>query len=226
MMKRSVLLIVVSATASCGIGGDEATQATDSIAAAPGTIVRLNEPRISPVEKSNWTAAQRAYLEPHEQAGRLFNVFKTAANHTEMGKAVDALAFGHVNGESSTLPPRHRELLILRIGWLCQSEYEWAAHSLAARSVGFTDDDLVRITSGPDAPEWTRFEATLLRAVDELHRDAFITDATWQALGAKYDTQQIMDLIATVGTYNLVSMMLNSWGVQLDDGFEGFPEVD
>jgi alkylhydroperoxidase family enzyme len=143
-----------------------------------------------------------------------------------MGKAVDALAFGHINSESSTLPPRHRELLILRIGWLCQSEYEWAAHSLAARSIGLTDDDLIRITIGPDATQWTRFEATLLRAVDELHSDAFITDATWQALGTEYDTQQIMDLIATVGTYNLVSMMLNSWGVQLDEGFTGFPEVD
>lgn len=66
----------------------------------------------------------------------------------------------------------------------------------------------------------------MIRAVDELHSDAFITDATWQALGGEYDTQQLMDVVATVGTYNLVSMMLNTWGVQLDDGLTGFPQQE
>jgi alkylhydroperoxidase family enzyme len=225
MTRSSILLLVVGVAAGCNAGGDEESEIGTSTAAARGAVARLDEPRIPPVERSNWTPAQRAYLEPHEQAGRLFNVFKTAANHTDMGSAVDALAFGHINGESSTLPPRHRELLILRIGWLCQSEYEWAAHSLVARSIGFTDDELIRITKGPDTPGWTPFEAMLLRAVDELHRDAFVTDATWQAIAAEYDVQQLMDLIATVGTYNLVSMMLNSWGVQLDEGLTGFPEA-
>jgi 4-carboxymuconolactone decarboxylase len=188
--------------------------------------VRLGEARIPPVEKEDWTEGQRAYLEPHEKAGRLLNVFKTAAHHPDLARSFDAFAFGYINRESSTLPPRHRELLILRIGWLCRSEYEWAVHSRIARSIGFTDDELVRITQGPDAPKWTPFEATLLRAVDELHRDAFITDATWGALSSEYDTRQIMDLVFTVGTYNTVSMALNCWGVQLDEGFTGFPEAE
>ena len=115
-------------------------------------------------------------------------------------------------------------MLILRIGWLCQSEYEWAAHARVARSIGFTDEELLRLTKGPDDPRWTRIEATLLRATDELHSDAFITDSTWRSLSEQYDTQQLMDLVATVGTYNLVSMLLNSWGVQLDEGFKGFPK--
>ncbi len=221
-----VLLLVVSATEGCGTDSGEASQTAAPMAAVLDAHVRLEHPRISPVEKSNWNLDQRAYLEPHEQAGRLFNVFKTAANHVDMAAGVDALAFGHINNESSTLPPRHRELLILRIAWLCQSEYEWAAHGAVARSIGFTNDELVRITIGPDASEWTRFETDLLRAVDELHSDAFVTDATWQALSTQYNTQQLMDVIATVGTYNLVAMMLNSWGVQLDEGFVGFPTVD
>ncbi|MEJ2146529.1 MAG: hypothetical protein P8020_15470 [Acidobacteriota bacterium] len=87
----------------------------------------------------------------------------------------------------------------------------------------WTDGELVRITQGPDAPGWTPFNATLLRAVDELHRDSFLSDPTWQALGAEYDARQLMDLVFTVGTYNLVSMALNSWGVQLDEGLAGFP---
>ena len=214
MKKLSIVLLLISVAAACAEEGNQ------------GDRKRLNQPRIPPVEKGDWTDTQRAYLEPHEQAGRLFNVFKTAARHPDLAKSIDALAFGHINSESSTLSPRHRELLILRIGWLCKSEYEWAAHSRVARSIGFTDEELVRITKSPDAPEWTPFEATLLRAVDELHRDAFITDATWQALSAQYDTQQLMDLVATVGTYNLVCMLLNSWGVQLDEGLKGFSVID
>ena len=50
-----------------------------------------------------------------------------------------------------------------------------------------------------------------------------ITDATWQALSERYDTKQLMDLVFTVGQYNLVSMALNTLGVQLDEGVDGFP---
>jgi hypothetical protein len=63
---------------------------------------------------------------------------------------------------------------------------------------------------------------SLLRAVDELHDDAMIGDATWKGLSERYDTQQLMDLVFTVGQYNLVSMALNTLGVQLDDGIDGF----
>ena len=52
---------------------------------------------------------------------------------------------------------------------------------------------------------------------------AMIGDVTWKALAERYDTHQLMDLVFTVGQYNLVSMALNTLGVQLDDGIDGFP---
>ena len=63
----------------------------------------------------------------------------------------------------------------------------------------------------------------MLRAVDELHADAIIADATWAELAARFDTQQLMDLVFTVGQYNMVSMALNSLGVQPEVPVEGFP---
>jgi alkylhydroperoxidase family enzyme len=66
-------------------------------------------------------------------------------------------------------------------------------------------------------------DATLLRATDEFHHDAFLSDATWRELAARYDTMQLIDLVFTVGQYNLVSMALNTLGVQRDEGFPGFP---
>jgi alkylhydroperoxidase family enzyme len=124
----------------------------------------------------------------------------------------------------STLPPRERELVMLRIGWLCQAAYEWSHHSVLGIEAGLTQDELLRIIQGPDAEGWSQFDRTLLRAVDELHEDSFIADDTWEALAERYDTRQLMDLVFTVGQYNLVSMALNSFGVQLDEGREGFPQ--
>jgi alkylhydroperoxidase family enzyme len=63
----------------------------------------------------------------------------------------------------------------------------------------------------------------LLRAVDELHADAMISDPTWKALSEHWSTQQCLDFVFTVGQYNLVSMALNTLGVQLDPGLVGFP---
>ena len=53
---------------------------------------------------------------------------------------------------------------------------------------------------------------------DELHADQFITDATWAALKAHFTDKQCMDVVFTCGQYTQVSMILNSFGVQLDAG--------
>jgi 4-carboxymuconolactone decarboxylase len=57
---------------------------------------------------------------------------------------------------------------------------------------------------------------------DELHYDAFISEATWTALATRFDTRQLMDLVFTVGAYKMLAMALNSFGAQLDKGMVGF----
>jgi hypothetical protein len=89
--------------------------------------------------------------------------------------------------------------------------------------VGLTEAEIRRIINGPTAPGWSSFDATLLQAVDELHEVASISDATWKTLSQSYSEQQLMDLVFTVGEYTLVSMALNSFGVQLDPETTGFP---
>jgi alkylhydroperoxidase family enzyme len=124
----------------------------------------------------------------------------------------------------STLPARERELLILRTGWLCQSEYEWGQHVIIARASGVTDEEIERVKAGPDADGWAPFDAALLRAADELHNDSFVSDTTWAALSEWFDTRQLIDVIFAVGQYHIVSMALNSLGVQLDEGVKGFEQ--
>jgi alkylhydroperoxidase family enzyme len=128
----------------------------------------------------------------------------------------------HILGQTCTLPPREREILILRTGWLCQAEYEWAQHVLIGKSNGLIDAEIEQIRNGPNDEHWSPFDAALLRAADELHADAFINDATWETLRKRYSTEQLMDVVFTVGQYTLVSMALNTFGVQLDKGLRGF----
>jgi 4-carboxymuconolactone decarboxylase len=180
----------------------------------------LSKPRIPPVQKEHWTPDQKAILEPLERQKRLYNVFSTMANHPDPAR--DWLVFANHVLRKCTLPPRDREILILRIGWLCGAEYEWAQHVRIGKAVGLSDDDLKHIQQGPEAAGASQHDRLLLKAVDELHADSFIGDETWNALAASYDTRQLMDLVFAVGQYNLVSMALNSFGVQLDPGLEGF----
>ena len=153
----------------------------------------------------------------------VLNIYATVARHPKLAKRW--LLFGaHVLGKS-TLPPRERELVILRTGWRCQSEYEWGQHTRVGKQAGLTADEIKRIAKGPEAPGWSALDATLLRATDELHDDCCISDATWQALSASYGEQQLLDLIFAIGQYRLVCMALNSLGVQREPGTPGFAET-
>ena len=178
-------------------------------------------PRVAPLPSAEWNDEVREILGASQIGGRTLNIFQTLARHPKLLKRW--LVFGNHVLFKSTIAPRERELLILRTGWNCRAEYEWGQHVVIGKQIGITDDEIDRITRGPEAPGWDAFDAALLRAADELHRDSRIGDATWAALGARYDTQQLIDVVFTVGQYTLVSMALNTLGVQLDEGIAGFP---
>jgi alkylhydroperoxidase family enzyme len=180
----------------------------------------LARPRIAPLAREQASDAQKQIL--GDGSRPTLNVTATVANHPELAQAW--LGFARYVLSRNSLPARDREILILRIGWLCQSEYEWGQHSRLARSVGLTDEEIRRIADGPDAPGWSDHDRALLRAADELRRDAFISDATWAKLDETFSTEQLMDVVFTVGQYNLVSMALRTFGVQREEGVEGFPE--
>ncbi|HQR19296.1 MAG TPA: carboxymuconolactone decarboxylase family protein [Burkholderiaceae bacterium] len=183
---------------------------------------RLTEPRIRPLPESQWTAEQRAELDRYRMPnGQYPNLLTTLANHPRLWTSFTD--FSNYIASGSTLPPRDRELLILRTAWLNQSDFELGWHVLRGRSAGLTDEDFRRIKEGPLASGWVPFDAALIRAADELHADAFIGDATWAILAERYDRRQLMDVTFTVGQYNLLAMFLNSAGVQLDVGVPRFP---
>jgi alkylhydroperoxidase family enzyme len=185
----------------------------------------VTTPRLPPLPESEWDDETRALLAGASN-GPVLNIFATMAHHPKLLKRW--LVFGAHVLAKNTLPARDRELLILRTGWNCRAPYEWGQHVVIARAAGITDDEIEAVAVGPDAQSWAPFDATLLRAADELCSDQSLSDATWAALRAAYDEQQVLDVVFTVGQYTLVSMALNSCRVERDDGVTGIvmPERD
>ncbi|MBN2623693.1 MAG: carboxymuconolactone decarboxylase family protein [Acidimicrobiales bacterium] len=153
------------------------------------------------------------------------NIFSTLVRHPGLFRKW--LPFG---GKllAGKLPARDRELLILRTAWNCRSDYEWAQHVRIARRAGVTDDEIERVRAGGDvdAAGWPAADATLMRAADELHADACLSDATWAALAERYDERQMIEVPMLVGHYHMVAFALNSLGVQVEDDIARDAAVD
>jgi AhpD family alkylhydroperoxidase len=186
------------------------------------------EPRIAPLPPDEWPDSMRdalAALVPpdarhplpvrREDRPRGLNVLGTLARHPALTRAYHTFN-GHVQF-ATTLSPRQRELLVLRVAHLRHCEYEWAQHAVLADDVGLSVAEVDRVASGPDAPGWSALERSMLAAVDELIAEAVLSDATWTALAAELDEQQLMDLVFTVGAYEVLAMALRSFGVVLDE---------
>ena len=183
----------------------------------------LDTPRLDPLPRDAWSDEVRGLLDPDDSGRPVLNLYATLARHPIFFRP-RAVQSAYIR-TGATLSDRAREILILRIGWLCGSEYEWSQHVRAARRIGMTDDEIRRIAVGADAPGWDAFDAALIRATDELHRDDRISDATWRALSARYGAPVLMDVVITVAGYRMVSIALNSLGTQLEPGRPRFPDV-
>jgi 4-carboxymuconolactone decarboxylase len=170
--------------------------------------------RVPMRDLTTMSPADREIVEKNMMNGRIFNIFKVLAHHPALMKRWTPFA-GHILSKQ-TLSFRDREMLILRIGWLNQAEYEFAQHELIARRGGFTDADIEAIKKGP-AGAANAHEKALMQAADDLFENSVISDATWEALSKTYSTEQMIDVVFTVGQYNMVSWALNSLGVPLDD---------
>jgi alkylhydroperoxidase family enzyme len=149
---------------------------------------------------------------------RLLNVFGTLAHHPALLR--HWLEFATYLLAESTLEKRLRELVVLRVGWLCRSPYEWGQHVLIGRRVGVRDEDLERLAVGSTAAGWSQHEATALRAAEYMLEQHTLSDALWHELSGLFSRQQILDLVFLVGQYQLVSTALNACRVERDDGLD------
>lgn len=182
------------------------------------TTDRASAPRIPPLAPDERTEAARQLLDSVTLAGES-NIFTTLVRAEGLFRRWMPFGGKLLSGK---LPARDRELMILRTGWNCGCEYEWGQHVSIGLRAGLTQEEIDAVPRGPEGAG-AAFDATLLRAADELHSDFCISDPTWEELSARYGTEQLIELPMLVGHYHLVAMTLNTLGVQLDAGLPGFP---
>ena len=151
------------------------------------------------------------------------NVIGTLGLHPDLRAAFGAIT-GCIINQAST-PRRQRELVILRTGWNCGAQYEFGQHTLAGREAGITEAEIVALTRPLTTFPWAEDDRLLLEMADELYADFCVTDATWARLAARWSPKEILEFVMAVGCYFMVSGMLNTFGVQLDEGVPGWPDV-
>ena len=184
--------------------------------------MRLTKPRFAPLSDAEMNEEQREALKDFGP-GPLLNIFRTLVNAPKALTRFNTWG-GYILSRRNDLPAREREIVILRTGYLCKSGYEWTQHVRIGLREGLTEDEIARLKKGADAG-WGPADAALIRASDELHADQFVSDATWAELSKHFTEKQCMDVVFTAGQYTQVSMFLNTFGVQLDEGLTLDPDL-
>ena len=187
----------------------------------------LSEPRIEPLAGGvdGWPAGSRdafdAVVGPGD-ADSPTHLVATLARYPEGLKRLTPLAVYLREGAMATAVDQ--VLLALRVAWLCGSEAVWAEQAAVARDLGLSSDELRRVAEGPDAG-WGQWDATVLRAADELYRDAFLGGSTWDVMATRYNARQMIDATLTAAESIMRSVTANALGVQPDARFgDRFPE--
>jgi 4-carboxymuconolactone decarboxylase len=111
------------------------------------------------------------------------------------------------------------------VAWLTSCAFEWAYHEPVVRQMGMTDEEIGGIVVGPDASCWSELDAALLRAADELHGHAAISDTTWAILRAAYGDLELIEIPVVVGQYQLVAYFTNTMGCEVDPQLPPLPPL-
>lgn len=181
--------------------------------------MRQSTPRIPPVAPAAFTPEQKSLV--GEWSAMHFAT--VIVEHPGLYRALMPLIAKLISG--SDLPPRDREVLVLRTLALCDETYEYNHHVLIARNAGMTESEIEAARTGGGGLSW--FDRTLADAAEELHRDQRVSDETWQELEQRYSSVQLMEVVALVGGYTLMAMLTKSFGIELEDAetFNRFSEI-
>jgi 4-carboxymuconolactone decarboxylase len=182
------------------------------------------ETRLTPLPFAEWDQHTRTALLAHLRRPELYLsggpdappmplVMELFAHHVPVGESFMSFTDTFVS-DDSTLEPRLRELLILRVAWRTGSGYEWNQHHRMGGDEGLSSAQLAAVPEGPADPVWTRDERALLAAVDEMIDHFEVTDQTWGVLAESFSPAQLFELLFVVGGYLALAAVLNSIGLR------------
>ena len=108
----------------------------------------------------------------------------------------------------SSVPADLRELMILRVAVLNRAPYEFEAHVPHAQKAGMSDAKIAAVREPGIAALFSDDEALLLELTDAMTRDIDVSEALMARVKARFDTRAVVETVATVAAYNMVSRFL------------------
>lgn len=169
-------------------------------------------PKLPPLPPADWPPELD---EVKADLANPLNVHNMMAHHPELSLAW--LNFRNHIVRHSTLTARQRELVILRTAANCRADYEWQHHVIRGQQAGLTTAEIEAVKEGPTAAGWSELERLLLQAADECRHTFSLSEATYTALGDHFSSQQLLDLLATIGMYMTLALILKSFAVPMED---------
>ena len=176
-------------------------------------------PRIAPLDPAEWSDVAHLALERWRPP---MNFHKTMAHNPATLAAW--IGFGNHILFDNLLEPRDREIVILRVAASMACEYEWGAHRRFTLAQGLmAPAEVDRLAFAIEPCDWSPQDRVLIAAVDNLNRKGAIGQRAWNALAKSYSPAHFVDLIFLVGEFRMVAMLMKSFRIPLEDGFEPIP---
>jgi 4-carboxymuconolactone decarboxylase len=167
-------------------------------------------PRLKPLEVSE------APPKAAEALGKMaqLNVFKVMAHGDGLLPAFSRLG-GHLLSRTK-LDPHLREIAIIRVGVLNKASYEVHQHMRIGRDLGMREELLAGIHEGPQAPGLTDIERQVIAITDDVVANVRASDATYDPLAKVLSSQEMVELVITVGFYMMVCRYLETFDVEIE----------
>ena len=171
--------------------------------------VRLIEKKQAPPE------VREIFQKIEDNGARILNLYKVAAHSPKV--ILNLIRLGNSVIGRMELPPKLREIVILRVAKLTGSEYEWAQHVPVALEVGISQKQLDSISDWKSSSEFNNEERAVLQYTDEVARNVTVTDQTFNSLKNFFNEQTIVELTITIGYYGMLARLLVPLQVEVDE---------
>jgi len=176
-------------------------------------------PRIAPVKTP--PPELREIMEKAPLSTGVLRLFETLAHNPNLLRRFNVMGGGLL--ARGTLPPRERELVILRMAFRCRSVYEFGQHTMIGRDAGLRQDEIDRVVLPLDGAAWAPADEALVRMVDELYDGNRVEDSTWRLLALRWNDAELLELLMVAGFYWMVAGVLKSVRVEPEAGAPGWP---
>ena len=141
-----------------------------------------------------------------KERGNISTLYQVLLNSGPLAQGWEALLTA-IRSRAS-VPARLRELAILRIAVLNGARYEFDAHVPHARNAGVPDDAIAALKNVTLAQALAPLDRLVLELTDAMTRGVEVPDALFERVRAHFDDRQLVELVATIAAYNMVSRFL------------------